>query len=255
MGGICNFKKNIFLGLLLLFTVTMLYGCSTAEEVIDEVEVTDTVRWFNASYALLTEINKWDYNLFGGAKNTEENQNQAKQMLSRWWDVTDKAAADKTLEWVLTEGHHENFVSIMHIMEEDGMDEVEPEERQGFLKEHYDLDEAYSELYVQWYEMYEEYGEGAIDGWDYCRAMNFTGYCYLAGFYSKEEALDKSLEIAEMIQTNFESWDDLMDSYMRGYEFWAEESSEKRRAVYEKLKKKKNGPYEVDFSMSLEKTW
>ena len=29
-------------------------------------ELSDTIRWFNASYAVLTELNNWDYNRFGG---------------------------------------------------------------------------------------------------------------------------------------------------------------------------------------------
>jgi hypothetical protein len=46
-----------------------------------------------------------------------------------------------------------------------------------------------------------------------------------------------------------------MDSYLRGYEYWAEESSDERRAVYEDLKGREDNPYAVDFKMTLEKTW
>ncbi len=46
-----------------------------------------------------------------------------------------------------------------------------------------------------------------------------------------------------------------MSSYMRGYEYWAEESADERRALYEDLKTRQDNPYSVDFKMQLEKTW
>ena len=108
---------------------------------------------------------------------------------------------------------------------------------------------------VSWYKMYEEYGANAIDGWDYCRAMNLLSFYYLAGYYTEQEVLEQSLEIAKMIQPLYESWDELIASYLRGYEYWAEESSEERRAVYEELKEKEDSPYNIDFKMELVKTW
>ncbi len=257
MKGSYCFKTKWVLGLFMLFTAAMLQGCSMTakEDVIDEVELTDTVRWFNTSCALLTEMNRWDYNFFGGAKNTQENQKQAQKILDQWWGVTDRESADSTLDWVLKEGHRGNFVNIMQTLENDGMGDLALEGRPAFLAEQYSLDEKNSQLYAQWYGMYEEYGAGAIDGWDCCRAMSLPGYYYLAGYYTKEEALDKSLEIAGMVQSEYGSWDELMDSYLRGYEFWSEESSDKRREVYEKMKKKSKSPYELEFAMELEKTW
>lgn len=81
------------------------------------------------------------------------------------------------------------------------------------------------------------------------------GYYYHAGYYTEEEALDKSLEIAQTLQPLFGSWDELVDSYLAGYEYWSEESSEERRAIYEELKGEEDNPYAVDYTMTLEKTW
>lgn len=44
--------------------------------------------------------------------------------------------------------------------------------------------------------------------WDYSRAMSDLGFYYLAGYYSLDEALDKALELAIIIQNSFASWDD-----------------------------------------------
>ena len=121
------------------------------------------------------------------------------------------------------------------------------------MLENFDIETEVAEMYVNCYKAYTERGENCIAGWDYCRALNLMSYYYVAGYYTEEEALDKSLEIAETAQPLFTSWDDLIDSYMYGYEYWAEESSDERREIYEDLKKRDDNPYSVDYNTELVK--
>ena len=236
-------------------------SCSQFEESVPQVqdnttaEVTDTIRWMNASYAVLTDVNGWDYNRFGGLPANEESEAIAKGLLEQWWDVTDRASADENLEWILTEGHRAVFMEDIWSLEEAGIGTVEAEEREAFLQTVFGLDEADAGFYSDMYEMYLECGDTAIDGWDYCRALNLMGYYYIAGYYTEQEALDTSLEIALTVQPTFDSWDELIESYMRGYVYWAEESADDRRAVYEDLQTRSDNPYEVDYHTVLEKTW
>lgn len=225
------------------------------EEDATTVELTDTVRWFNASYAILTEINGWDYNRFAGLPANEETMELEKQLLDEWWGVTDRASADETLDWILTEGHRVGFVEDVEYLQEVGILEVPQEERVDFILDNFYVDEEEAQQLVNSCLFYEQYGPDAIAGWDYCRAMNLMSYYYLAGYYTEQEALDKSLEIAQNMQSIFGSWDELIDSYLRGYEYWAEESSEERRAVYEDLKSRDDNPFAVDYNMTLEKSW
>ena len=67
--------------------------------------------------------------------------------------------------------------------------------------------------------------------------------------------MDQSLETAVVIQNTFDSWDSFMESYFVGYEYWAEESSDDRRAVYEEIKAASDSPFQLDWGMTLEKTW
>lgn len=229
-----------------------------SETVLEEMdgtkaELTDTIRWFNASYAVLTEMNGWDYNRFAGLAANETTKQMEIESLKEWWDVTDRASADETLTWILEEGHRKEFAENMAYLEEAGLGQAA--DRESFVLENFEVTPDEAKSYVNWYQMYEQYGENAIAGWDYCRALNLMSFYYLAGYYSEQEALDKSLEIAQMVQPLFESWDDLVASYMRGYEYWADESSEERQAVYEEIKSREDSPYQVDFKMQLEKTW
>ena len=242
-------KKLIALTVSAVLTVSGLTGCGSSA-----ASETDTVQWFNASYAILTYANGQDYNKFGGAKANAIMEAQYQAMLENSWSVTDRESADETLDWILTEGHRTDFMYtgelLSMIAEECGEDELE-----NFLMEEYDESQDEAEYDVATYEMYKEYGETAIDGCDYCRALSLMSFYYMAGYYTKEEALDKSLEIAETLQPMYNSWDELIDSYLRGYEYWAEEDSSERRDIYEELLAADDNPFRVDYNTTLEKTW
>lgn len=215
---------------------------------------TDTVQWFNASYAILTYANGQDYNLFGGAEPGKVMEMQYQAMLDSAWGVTDRTSADETLDWILTEGHRDDFMITGELLEQMAA-ECGEEELENYLIVEFEETPEDAEFDMMTYNMYKEFGETAIDGWDYCRALSLLSFYYMAGYYTKEEALDKSLEIAETVQPLFTSWDELIDSYLRGYEYWAEEDSSERRALYEELLAADDNPFRVDYNTTLEKTW
>ncbi len=219
------------------------------------VEMTDTIQWFNNTCAVLTAVNNWDYTMFGGLPANESSQQIAQSLLSGWWDVSDRASADETMDWLLTEGHRLSFRDDMVYIGESGVGEVPEEERIDFLLESFVIDEEEAENYKNWYALYERYGDDALAGWDYSRAMSLLGNYYLAGYYTETEALDKSLEVAKLIQETFDSWDGFMESYFVGYEYWGEESSEERRGIYEDIKAQADSPYNIDWNLTLEKSW
>lgn len=230
--------------------------CATFQENAPEVEkVSDTILWFNATNAILTTQNRQDYNLFGGVAADEANAEMQKQSLEEWWGVTDEASAEENIEWVLTEGHRTGFAEAMESFGADGMADTAAEDRVDFLLENYEISEEDAEMVANYYNIYEEKGINAISAWDYSRAMSLFSWYYIAGYYTKEEALDASLELAKTIQENFDSWDSFMESYFLGYEYWAEEDSADRREIYEELKAASDSPYNLDWNLTFEKSW
>ena len=217
------------------------------------LESSDTIRWFNATHAVLTKLNDFDYNIYAGIPLNPVSKEMQKLSLREWWNVSDRGTAEKTLAWVLNEGHRVEFSEFISDLQSMGIGQTADTE--AFLKERLNVTEEKARLGSNWYKWYENYGEGAIDGWDYCRALNLLSFYYLAGYYSAKEALDQSLEIAKQVQEKFTSWDDLIGSYMRGYEYWAKESSKERQVIYEEIKRREDSPYQVDFNMVLQKTW
>ncbi len=224
-------------------------------EEIAASETSDTVQWFNNTCAVLTKANGWDYTIFGGAPASDASQGIVQDLLNDWWEVTDRESADETMDWLLGEGHRVSFAEDMEQLEEAGIGDVPAEERVDFILENFDIDEEEAQNYADWFGFYEQYGSDAAAGWDYSRAMSLLGYYYLAGFYTQEEALDKSLEAGKTIQGIFDSWDSFMESYFVGYEYWSEENSDERRQIYEDIKASADNPFVLEWGMTLEKTW
>lgn len=244
-----KFKKILALTLSTIIVLTMLAGCGSKVE-----EVSDTVRWFNATCAILTEKNGGDHNMFGGMKPGEESAKTAKDILEQSWNVTDRASADENLKWILEEGHRKDFVELMEMLKSEGAEQEAPEDLAQILSIMENDENAGYYLVNAFYD-YLEYGANAIDAWDYSRAMSLLGWYSLAGYYTQEEALDKALELGKKIQKEFSSWDEFVASYCLGFEFWSYSDSTERVEIYEKLKAQENGPYQVAWDTALEKTW
>ena len=98
-------------------------------------------------------------------------------------------------------------------------------------------------------------GQATGSAWDYSRAMSNLGFYYHADYYTLEESLDKSLEVAKMIQGTYHSWDEFVESYLVGYESWSGTSVKDRREIYEKLKASVFNPYAIDWNLELTKSW
>ena len=106
--------KKILCGLLACaLLMTVLAGCSKSAP-------SDTVKWFNTTYAILTTANEADLNEIGGYKKNAVNEALVQTILENSWDVTDRASADDTLDWILEDGHRVTFQEDMSSLEELG---------------------------------------------------------------------------------------------------------------------------------------
>ena len=237
-------------------------SCSKFQENPPEVEdnfcseMTDALRWFNAAYAVLIDLNGRDFNLFGGIPANDDSKTIMQAGLADSWGVEDRASADENIDWILSEGHRVDFAENMKALEDAGVTaDTSTEDLAALLKDEYDFEDETANSFARAFGVYTEHGADAIAAWDYSRAMYLLSAYYHAGYYTEQEALDKSLEVAQTIQSMYESWDDFMDSYLWGYDYWAEEESTERREIYNKLKAQSDSPFRFDFKMNLEKTW
>ena len=219
------------------------------------VTSSDTVQWFNNTYAVLTVLNQRDYRVYSGSSPGIRDKIIARALLENTWNVTNRESADEMLLWLLEEGHRVPFAEELAYLAEMGLADVPEDQRTEAILDAFELDAQQAKQYAVWFSLYEKYGGDAAAAWDYSRAMWLLSYYYLAGYYTADESLDQSLTLAETVQTTFDSWDSFMESYFAGYEYWSEESSDARREIYENLKSSSDNPFALNWNTTLEKTW
>ena len=167
-------------------------SCSTLKETAKEeennfsTEMTNTIRWFNATYAILTRTNQCNVNYFGGFAANDTNSEAVKEMLDGSWGVTDRTTADETMEWILTEGHRTTYKENMKSLEEAGIKNVAAEEEVPLIdlytKSRKIMNEAGASKTVEWFmniepNTYASCPEGKKDNTHlkYAGAVTFAG--------------------------------------------------------------------------------
>lgn len=239
---------------LVLTTCFLLTGCkkgNTADT------ASETTRFINGTYAIMTMQNQGDYNLVGGQDSSMKEP--IKQMLQQYWSISDLNSGMKQVQELTSENgmHSKEFVDQV---KELGIDKMSKQEFETKLAA---ITDPEQKIHLQLlYDAYTDLGYNAILGWDLGRANFLLTSFYVAGFNDENTALDKALEVSKRIQKTFKSWDEYNRSYMYGYLYWSNEnpkdSSSKyaeRQGFISELKKDTKSPFQVKWDTKLEKDW
>lgn len=109
-------KMTVSVIMILALTLT---GCGKAT-----APTSDTIQWFNNTHAVLTVLNQRDYRVYGGDSPNIAEKTIAKALLENTWDVTDRASADESLQWLLEEGHRIPLAEELAYLAEIGLADV-----------------------------------------------------------------------------------------------------------------------------------
>lgn len=229
-----------------------------------ENSLPQTVLWFNATYALQTQANKsfgTNWKLVGGMNATEYNAEFCQENLVSGWEITDAASALETVESLKENGHREICRQCMEELAQMELLDVDDETFLESLAASQIEENPYR--YVIAYYMHKN-GMNADDiaAWDLCRVNQLYAQFYICGYMTYEEAMDASLENSLILQEMYSSWEDMVQSYLLGYQFWKgdlalEEDSptQQRFQCYLELLEMEDGPYSLDWNMNLNKSW
>lgn len=221
----------------------------------------ETILWFNATYAPLSYSNDGDWRLIGGWEDTQENKDMTSALLLFDWEVYDKKSALDTINNLKKSGHRQKWQEYEDELRELGLlslDEV------SFAEKF--IETGIEENAIRYLIVYEMYHQGIssddIAAWDLCRVNQLYADAYVCGYLSYEEAMDGSLQNSLILQKKFASWEEMIDSYMLGYQFWQNDlcitddsPTLERWACYEELNAMEGGPYTLDWDMTLAKCW
>ncbi len=237
----------------------------TRKEQQGEVEeLPQTVLWFNATYAPLTYSNGWNWRLLGGMEPTEENRDISRRLLVSSWSVRDRESALETTKSLLQNGHRKKCLDYTKQMEEWGILDLREEEfvQQILEKDVGDEVGRYAVAYMMHRAKIEP---EFITAWDLCRVNQLYADYYFCGYMTYEEAMDASLANSLNLQELYGSWEEMVEGYLVGYQFWQgdvsgfdqeyDSPSQKRRHYYEMLLELEDRPYKLDWNMELTRSW
>ncbi len=238
-------------------------------DTVDAPKLPDTVLWFNATYACLTYTNGCDWRWVGGLEPTEENADKVKYLLYSGWNVTDRKSGIETVNDLLGGGHRAKCQECMDDLEEWGLMDLDEMQFVNEItkalngeKPDIDLGNTPGRYVVAYYMNRAGIGAEYIAAWDFCRVNQLYADFYLCGFMDYEEAMDASYENSLRLQKMYDSWEEMMDAYLLGYQFWQGDPDvsddspvRERRSYYEMLKNSGDNPYKLDWNMELKKSW
>lgn len=100
--------------------------------------------------------------------------------------------------------------------------------------------------------------ELALGAWDLCRACQILGMGFVGGYIAREEMIEKSIEVGQLMQRMYHSWTELYDSYLKGYKEWrtkqgdgCQKDIEEREDLCLKLRNDLNGPCSLPWDLRL----
>ena len=185
--------------------------------------------WALATVAVSNQQNGFSHDVLGGEPLTPQAQVNAIYGLKNWWGVTNKEETLEVLRWLLNEGHHKEYEQLAAVVTV-----ASETDYQMLLKKYESNPEVVFKLKFA-RDNHERLGKKSLLAWDLCRHIQVAGLAYVAGYLTEDEAWEKIMPAAKMIQENFDSWADMGDNYLTGRHYWAGERNERLDYIYSLL--------------------
>lgn len=186
-----------------------------------------------ATCAILTERNHDSHELLGGSFPTSDTVLEQQKLLEKWWGITSREELLQALEWIDQGGHREEFNRMGAAL--DSLDDIQIENLKFEMRSDPKVVNKIRVAHMN----YKVLEKKSLLGWDYSRYIALCGWGYVAGYLDENEAWEKIMPVARMLQRIFDSWEDVGQNYLIGRQFWslnetAHGGTEMQRA-YEKL--------------------
>lgn len=162
-------------------------------------------------------------------------------MLWEYWEIQGHEAAIKEMRGLIDMGMRIRYRQEMEVLSRryQNMTEVQLIEEARKANPNANEDSYLPKMLMAW----RRYGENALLGWDVGRCAYVTQCCYLAGYINMQEMLDLCVDAGTKAQKIFQNWEEMMESYLLGGQFWQHEDQNnpksmtaKRWKLYERMR-------------------
>jgi len=211
--------------------------------------------WLNAAGSCLSAANNADTQRlmvhFAGTPGSGLRKMAIRRTLKNNWGITSPDTAIAEMFGLLTVGTRARFQMMMERQEAKG-EVTGPDSGPAHTQSNLPVGGPGTSLQSRLLDAWRRRGANALLGWDLGRLACNAQYCFLAGYLSREELTALGTAAYELAQKHCLGWEDLMESYLLGFQFWCGEDenvpgsqSARRREVYEKLRKERPSIYEA----------
>lgn len=205
-------------------------------------ETDPTKRFALACSAPMFEFNRKGFESLPGLEPSMKQSAVELSRLMKWWRILNKSDLERTIS-TLTKGemHHPVWMQLWRSYKRNP-EKVEALERGStrlaLVKQYGD-----------------KFGERGSLAFDLGRVISLCRWGYVAGYFNEEEAYRLMIPAAVRIQQNYKSWDDYIESYFVGRQFWNPDSysSEPARVdrVQHTLRMNPNGLRKIPWDTKL----
>jgi hypothetical protein len=201
--------NKLFFGLFFVFLGNLLAA----------TELTKEQLWAIALTGIMTERNKSNYNTLNSSELNERNKNIWLETLRRDWGINNREDLLQTLDKMENNGHANALKNtqqiITEIMEENGSFYIIA------VYNKYQLDSKQYNYLKFTIMNWNIFSNRSILAWDLGRNIALCRWGYDVGFLTEEEAWEKIMYYAKIIQPLYKSWEGYGYDYYMGRVFWA----------------------------------
>jgi hypothetical protein len=201
---------------------------------------TDRQLWALGASAVLIERNHGCHDLLGADIKNTKNIEKCKQfLLVAGWNVNDRKELIKCLTWLKLGGHREVFNDIGK-----RLFTLSADQYSNLLDQYKDNKDTLNEIKVVAH--YSPLlGPKSLLGWDYSRYICLCRWGYMAGYLTEQEAWDRIMPVAKLLQKTFDSWQDLGQNYLIGRQFWSYDDKDRNitEEAYMRLNDMSSSPW------------
>lgn len=203
-----------------------------------------TLMWMNTAGSILLAANPYaSFSCMGGYGTWMEDERilqMIKKTLWDYWGIQSRATAEKEMRSLLNHGMRSDYGKRMMALDQLYHDFTEVQLIETTKKKNpkADEDSYLPKMMMSW----RRYGENALLGWDAGRCALICQWCYLAGYLDMETMLGICVDAGKKAQAVFQSWEEMMESYLLGIQYWRGEDRNTRGSMtaerwklYEKL--------------------